>query len=212
MRVLAWSEGSEANELYPRGIRAAVADALSEMQVRTACMDDPDQGVDLSDVDVLVWWGHARHAELHDQRADEIAAAVRERGMGLLVLHSGHHSKPFKRALGCSGDLAGWREAAEVERLWIVDPSHPVAQGLPNPIVIEHEEMYAEPFAVPPPDDLVFISSFAGGEAFRSGAGWRIGQGRVFYFRPGHETYPTLYVPAVKRILQNAVRWCGQAL
>lgn len=207
--MLAWSEGPEANDLHPRGIRGAVADALhGHADVRTACLVDPEQGVDLRGVDVLAWWGHAHHADLDDARAEQIANAVRG-GMGLLVLHSGHHSKPFRALLNASGNLGGWREAAEVERLWIVNSTHPIAAGLPNPIEIPHEEMYAEPFDVPPPDDLVFVSWFAGGEIFRSGAGWRRGAGKIFYFRPGHEAYPTLHHEHVRHVLQNAARWCA---
>lgn len=213
IRVLAWSEGTAPATLYPHGIHGAVADALREgeaFEVQTATIDHPDQGLGtLDSTDVLVWWGHGRHEEVEDRHAAAIARHVRDRGMGLLVLHSGHHSKPFRTTLECSGNLGGWREAAERERLWIVDPLHPIARGLANPINIPHEEMYAEPFDVPSPDELVFISWFAGGEVFRSGCAWHRGRGRVFYFRPGHESYPTLHLPTVRHILRNAALWCA---
>jgi len=130
-------------------------------------------------------------------------------GMGLIVLHSGHHSKIFRRLLGTTADLK-WREAGERERLWVVDPSHPIAQGLGDSFVLPEEEMYGEPFDIPAPDRLVFVSWFEGGEIFRSGCCYERGLGRIFYFRPGHETHPTYFDPNVRRVIANAVRWAAR--
>jgi trehalose utilization protein len=71
--------------------------------------------------------------------------------------------------------------------------------------------MYGEFFDVPPPETLVFVSWFTGGEVFRSGATYSRGRGRIFYFRPGHETYPTYHNGAVHRVLVNAARWAAPA-
>jgi len=147
------------------------------------------------------------HQRVEDAVVDRVQANVLE-GMGLIVLHSGHMSKIFRRLVGTSGALK-WREAAEKERLWVVDPAHPIAQGLGEYFEIPHEEMYGEPFDIPSPDRLVFVSWFQGGEVFRSGCCFHRGNGRIFYFRPGHETYPTYHQKEVLQVITNAVRWAA---
>ena len=132
-------------------------------------------------------------------------------GMGLIVLHSGHFSKPFKRLMGTDCSLR-WREANDKERIWVVNPGHPIAQGLPDYFELPAEEMYGEYFGVPQPDDLVFVSWFTGGEVFRSGACWHRGMGKIFYFRPGHETYPSYHNPLVHRVLANSIRWAAPTI
>jgi trehalose utilization protein len=176
--------------------------------IRTATLDEPDHGLTeavLRDTDVLTWWGHAAH----DKVRDDIIARVHQRvleGMGLVVLHSGHWSKLFKRVLGTSCALC-WREAGERERVWVVDPGHPIAAGIDHCIELEQSEMYGEPFGIPTPDDIVFISWFQGGEVFRGGCTWRRGSGRIFYFSPGHETYPIYHHPQIQRVIANGVSW-----
>jgi trehalose utilization protein len=154
---------------------------------------------------VLTWWGHKAHGEV----SDEVVARVQKRvleGMGLIVLHSGHFSKIFKRLMGTTCSLT-WREADEKERLWVCNPGHPIAQGIGPYFELPREEMYGEPFGVPPPEEQVFISWFEGGEVFRSGCCYTRGNGKIFYFRPGHETYPTYFDANVRRVLANAVEW-----
>ena len=90
-------------------------------------------------------------------------------------------------------------------------PGHPIAQGVPHPFIIPRQEMYGEYFDIPQPDELVFISSYSGGEVFRSGCCYRRGFGRVFYFSPGHETYPVYEQPEIQRVLANAVQWAQNA-
>jgi len=220
IRVTIWNEGrhEQTNEkvraVYPKGIHGALAEGLSEegIATRTATLDEPEHGLTeavLADTDVLIWWGHMAH----DQVQDDIVARVQRRvweGMGLIVLHSGHFSKIFKRLMGTSCDLK-WREADEKERIWVVDPSHPIAAGLGEYFELPQEEMYGEHFDIPAPDELVFVSWFEGGEVFRSGCTYRRGQGKVFYFRPGHETYPTYYNENVLKVIRNGVRWAAQA-
>jgi trehalose utilization protein len=192
-------------------MHATIAAGLSQdsdLVVTTATLQEEDHGLTeavLEKTDVLTWWGHAGHGKVEDRIVDRVQKRVLE-GMGLLVLHSGHHSKVFKRLLGTSCDLT-WREAGEKERVWVCNPGHPIAQGIGPYFEIEHEEMYGEPFGIPNPDELIFISWFAGGEVFRSGATWKRGNGKIFYFRPGHETYPTYHQAEVIRILQNGVHW-----
>jgi trehalose utilization protein len=176
--------------------------------VRTATLEEPEHGLTeavLAETDVLLWWGHMAHDRVDDAIVDRVQARVLQ-GMGLIVLHSGHHSKIFKRLMGTGCGLS-WREAGEKERLWVVNPAHPITQGLDRFIEIESAEMYGEFFDIPDPDELIFISWFEGGDVFRSGATWRRGQGRIFYFRPGHETYPIYYQPEVLQVIANGVRW-----
>lgn len=204
-------EHAEVAAIYPQGMHQTIAAALRahpDLQVRTATLDEPEHGLDeatLAATDVLIWWGHMAHDEVQDAVVDRVVARVLD-GMGLVVLHSGHFSKVFKRLMGTSCDLK-WREADDHERIWVVNPGHPIAAGLDETIEIEREEMYGELFDVPPPDELVFISWFTGGEVFRSGCCYTRGRGRIFYFRPGHETYPTYHQPEVLRVISNAVRW-----
>ncbi len=217
IRVTVWNEfvherqNAAVAEVYPRGIHGALQEALSvhpDMQVRTATLDEPEQGLPdavLENTDVLLWWGHAAH----DAVSDELVSRVQQRviaGMGLIVLHSGHWSKVFKRLMGSSCALC-WREAGERERVWVVNPGHPIAQGLGDCIEIGQSEMYGEPFGIPTPDELVFVSWFQGGEVFRSGATWTRGSGRIFYFSPGHEVYPIYHHPDVQRVIANGIRW-----
>ncbi|MBV6499533.1 MAG: hypothetical protein CJBNEKGG_01990 [Prosthecobacter sp.] len=217
IRVTVWNEfvherqNAAVAEIYPRGIHGAIQEALSvhpDMRVRTATLDEPEQGLPdsvLEDTDVLLWWGHAAH----DAVSDDLVSRVQQRviaGMGLIVLHSGHWSKVFKRLMGSSCALC-WREAGERERVWVVNPGHPIAQGIGDCIEIEQSEMYGEPFGIPSPEELVFVSWFQGGEVFRSGATWTRGSGRIFYFSPGHEVYPIYHHPDVRRVIANGIRW-----
>jgi len=193
-------------------MHAAIAAGLREagFDVGAATLDDPDHGLTddvLAATDVLTWWGHVAHDEVDAAIVDRVQRRVLD-GMGLIVLHSGHHSRIFRRLMGTTADLK-WREAGERERIWVVDRSHPIADGLGDSFVLDEEEMYGEPFDVPAPDQLVLISWFEGGEVFRSGCCYGRGRGRVFYFRPGHETHPTYFQPRVRQVIANAVRWAA---
>jgi len=217
-RVLVWNEyrhersNPAVSAIYPDGIHQALAAPLRQAghDVRTATLDEPEHGLGaaaLGWAEVILWWGHKAHADVDDATVDRLHAAILA-GTGLVVLHSGHFSKLFKRLMGTSCDLK-WRVADERERIWIVDPAHPIAQGLPETFTIDREEMYGEHFDIPAPDELVMISWFQGGEVFRSGCCWHRGQGRVFYFRPGHETYPSYHQPMVQRVIANGVAWAA---
>lgn len=216
MKVLVWNENrhekqnEEVAKIYPEGIHGAIKQFLEadDVEVNTATLDEPDHGITeekLSETDVLVWWGHMAHHEVKDEIVNKIHEHVLN-GMGLVVLHSGHFSKIFKKLMGTSCDLK-WREADDKERMWVVDPTHPIVDGIGEFIEIDKEEMYGEHFDIPAPDELVLVSWFEGGEVFRSGCTYRRGNGRIFYFRPGHETYPTYYHKDVQKVIQNAVRW-----
>ena len=202
----------EARKVYPDGLHMPIAEHLRSegMAVRVATLDEPDHGLPeavLAETDVLIWWGHMAHAEV----SDEIAARVQERvleGMGLIVLHSAHFSKIFRRLMGTTCELI-WREDAERERIWVVEPGHPIAAGLGPYFEIPREEMYGERFDIPAPDALVLLSWFQGGEVFRSGCCYQRGLGKIFYFRPGHETYPTYYQKEVLQVIANGVRWAA---
>ncbi|HYP59675.1 MAG TPA: ThuA domain-containing protein [Thermomicrobiales bacterium] len=219
LRVTVWNEfrHEKQNELigaiYPDGMHTAIANRLrkeSDFEVRTATLDEPEHGLTqevLDTTDVLTWWGHRAHAEV----SDEVVERIRERvldGMGLIVLHSAHYSKIFKALMGTSCSLK-WREANDNERIWIVNPAHQITRGLPEYIDIEREEMYGEYFDIPAPDELLMVSWFKGGEVFRSGCTFTRGRGKIFYFRPGHESYPTYYNEQVLQVIINAVRWAA---
>lgn len=198
-------------EVYPKGIHAVIAGHLKKrgFETKTATFEDPEHGLTeklLKNTDVLVWWGHMAHKKVSDIVIDRIYKRIVLEGMGLIVLHSGHFSKIFKRLMGTTCNLR-WREADEKERLWVVKPSHPIAEGIRDYFEIEHTEMYGESFDIPEPDELVFISWFKGGEVFRSGCCFYRGLGKIFYFRPGHETLPIYYNKNVLRVIENAVRW-----
>ena len=216
LNVTVWNENrheqkdEEVREVYPKGIHGAIASFLGNEQfnVQTATLDEPEHGLTedvLKSTDVLIWWGHLAHDEVKDEVVEKVKQRVLE-GMGLIVLHSGHFSKIFKVLMGTSCDLK-WREADEKERIWIVDPSHPIVVGLGEYIELEKEEMYGEHFDIPAPDQLVMVSWFEGGEVFRSGCTYQRGNGKIFYFRPGHETYPTYYNKEIQRVITNAVTW-----
>jgi trehalose utilization protein len=220
-RVTVWNEHRQEHsdpvvrEVYPDGIHGAIADGLraAGFDVGTATLDEPEHGLTddvLMATDVLTWWGHVAHDEVTDAVVERVHRRVLD-GMGLIVLHSGHFSKIFQRLMGTTCNLT-WREAGERERLWVVDRSHPIAQGLGESFVIEHEEMYGEPFDIPAPDRLVLIGWFQGGEVFRSGCCYQRGRGRIFYFQPGHETHPTYFHPDVRQVIANAVRWAAQPI
>ncbi|HEX6024517.1 MAG TPA: ThuA domain-containing protein [Solirubrobacter sp.] len=221
VRVTVWGENvHERNEpavraIYPEGMHTTIAQALSEqlgerVQTRTATLDQPEHGLPaevLDQTDVLVWWGHVAHEQVDDAVVARVHDAVLG-GMGLLALHSAHYAKIFKRLLGTSCSLR-WRNEGERELVWTVAPSHPITAGVPQPIVIEEQEMYGEHFDIPAPDELVFVSSFAGGEVFRSGCCFTRGSGRIFYFSPGDQDYPVYHHPDIRRVLANAVLWAA---
>lgn len=205
-------ENDAAAAVYPDGIHATIAAGLREAghDVETATLDQPDHGLDpptLDRTDVLLWWGHAAHDRVADDVADRVVEQVRD-GMGLIVLHSGHRSKPFRRLMGTRCAVK-WRIDDERERLWVIESGHPIAAGIDEYFEIPDTEMYGEPFGVPAPDTLVFVSWFEGGEVFRSGCCYRREHGKVFYFRPGHESYPVYHHPPVQQVLDNAVKWAA---
>jgi len=217
IKVTVWNEFSHekemenVREIYPDGIHEAIAAFLGrdeEIQVRTAYLEQPEHGLTdevLADTDVIIWWGHACHHLVADEVADKVAERVLM-GMGAIFLHSAHHSKPFKKLMGTSGNLT-WREANEHERLWCVSPSHPITQGVPLHIEIPQEETYSEFFDITKPEDLLYIGWFSGGDVFRSGCTWSRGYGKMFYFQPGHETFPIYHMPEIQKIITNAVHW-----
>jgi len=218
-RVTVWNENvhettqPEIAAIYPRGIHGAVAEGLLELLgddviVRTATLADPEHGLTeevLAETDVLIWWGHNAHDRVADEVVDRVHRHVLA-GMGLVVLHSGHFSKPFIRLMGTSCSLE-WRNDGDREVVWTVAPSHPIAAGIAMPLVIDHHETYGEFFDVPTPDEVVFVSAFEGGEAFRSGMTFTRGRGRIFYFSPGDQNYPIYHHPQIRRVLANAAGW-----
>ena len=222
IRVTVWNEflhekkNPRAAEIYPEGMHSIIVQALDEILgenvvAKTATLEQLDHGLTdevLIGTDVLIWWGHLAHTEVSDEVVDRVHARVLE-GMGLIVLHSGHFSKIFRRLMG-TGCAIRWREAGELERLWVVNAAHPITAGIEREYFeLEQTEMYGEYFDIPAPDELIFISWFAGGEVFRSGCTFQRGRGKIFYFRPGHETYPIYYDKTVRRVIANAVGWAA---
>jgi trehalose utilization protein len=219
IRVTVWNEyrheqkDRDIAHIYPDGIHGAIAAYLEPqpgLVVHTATLDEPEHGLTdqvLAETDVLIWWGHQAHQEVRDAIVDKLQARVLN-GMGLIVLHSAHFSKIFRRLMGTSCALK-WREMGEKQRLWVTAPGHPIVAGLGEYFEVPHSEMYGEFFDIPQPDEQIFISWFPGGEVFRSGCCFYRGRGKVFYFQPGHETYPIYHQPEVLQVIANAVRWAA---
>ena len=218
IRVTVWNEfrhevrNEKVKAVYPDGIHMVLANMLKAQghDVRTATLDEPDHGLTddvIASTDVMLWWGHGAHAEVEDAVVQKVYDRVQQ-GMGLIVLHSGHHAKIFRKLLAATANLK-WRVSNDREVLWVVKPGHPILAGVHDHIVIGEEEMYGEFFDVPEPDDLLMISTFTGGECFRSAMTWQRGMGKIFYFRPGHETFPTYFHPQIQRIIANGVKWAA---
>ena len=217
IKVLVWNEyldeqkRPEVASVYPEGLHKTIAAFLNddkEISASVSVISDSEQGLTeelLDNTDVLLWWGHTHHDEVQDHLVRRIIDRV-QRGMGIIFLHSAHKSKPFMGLLGTSGYL-GWREADEKSRVWTAAPAHPIAAGIPQQFLLEKEEMYSEPFGIPEPDATVFISWFEGGNVFRSGVTFQREYGRIFYFQPGHETFPSYHNTHVQKIINNAVKW-----
>lgn len=220
IRITVWGENLHEQQhevvqkVYPHGMHSAIADGLRELLgegavVRTATLDQAEHGLAdeiLNSTDVLTWWGHMGHDKVEDAIVEKVHKRVLD-GMGLIVLHSGHYSKIFRKLMGTTCGLI-WRDD-DLERVWTVRPGHPITEGLPAVFTVPLTEMYGEFFDIPQPDELVFISSYGGGEVFRSGCCWHRGRGKVFYFSPGHETYPIYFQPEIRRVIANAAKWAA---
>ena len=218
-RITIWNEyihereNEEIRKLYPQGMHSVIASYLRDQgfEVNTATLEQPEHGLTdeiLSNTDVLIWWGHMAHAKVSDEVINKVHNRITLDGMGLILLHSAHLSKIFVKLMGTSCKLK-WREIGEKERLWVVNPGHPIVEGIGDYIEIPHAEMYGEHFDIPQPDELVFISWFQGGEVFRSGCCFYRGRGKIFYFRPGHETYPIFYQAEVLKVIENGIKWAS---
>ena len=215
LKVTIWNEfrhektKEAVKAIYPNGLHAVIGEFLGEdesLEIRLAALDDPDQGLPdevLEDTDVLIWWGHMAHKEVDDALVEKIRKRVYLGKMGFIALHSGHHSKPFKAIVGTNGNLQWGRNQKEI--VWNMSPGHPIAAGIPDHFLIESEELYAEPFYIPQPEELIFGAWFEDGFIFRAGCVFHRGAGRVFYFQPGHETCKSFFNPYVRRIIKNAV-------
>lgn len=217
-RVTIWNEYIHEREyegirqVYPHGIHGCIGEFLGkndDISINYATLDMPEHGLSeqvLDNTDVLIWWGHCAH----DKVADEIVERVKNhvmRGMGLIALHSAHHSKIMKALLGTTLNLS-WKHG-DSEKLFCVNPAHPIAAGITEPIILENEELYGEYFDIPKPDDEIFLGWFRSGQVFRSGVTFTRGMGRIFYFQPGHEEYPIYYNPQIQQVITNAVRWAA---
>ena len=221
IRVTVWNENVHEKEMpevaaaHPNGLHGTIAAALGEeadFVVRTATLDDPECGLTeevLQETDVLFWWGHAAHHLVPDEVVERVYNHV-QCGMGMVVVHSGHHSKIFRKLCGTTCNL-GWHDDSR-ERIYVTNPAHPIAKGLPAHFEIPTEECYCEPFWIPEPDELVFLAWFNTGEVFRAGCTFHRGNGRIFYFQPGHETASSFFVPEVRQVYRNAARWAAPVL
>lgn len=220
INVVVWNEfrheklNEKCRAVYPEGIHSAIAEGLNAdgaFNVECAWLDkDDEHGLSqelLDRTDVLMWWGHRAHPEVKDEIVERVQKRVLE-GMGLIVLHSGHKSKIFMKLMGTTCNLK-WRQVGERERIWTIEPAHLIAAGLPECFTLPHTEMYGERFDIPTPKDVVFITWYEGGEVFRSGVTFERGYGRIFYFAPGHETYPIFYDPNIRRVIANAAKWAA---
>ena len=214
-RVIVWSEETEVGDVYPQGINGTIAAGLndrSDIIAETATLADEGQGVSsatLDETDVVVWWGHLRHDDVSDETVARLERFVRDEGNGFIALHSGHYARPFTSLIEASGDLGDVRTVeGETERIAVAEPDHPIAAGVED-FALPNVEMFGEPFDITDPDAVVLHSTFSEGGEFRSGVTFSVGAGRVFYLRPGHETFRIYHDPRIRRILDNAVRWAA---
>lgn len=203
-------ESESVAAIYPNGIHGLLAEFIGnniECNIKTFTVDDVNEGLTdevLDNTDVLLWWGHMAHDLVDDEVAVRVRNHVHE-GMGAIFLHSGHHSKPFKLLMGTTCNLL-WGEGVK-EVVWTTDLTHPIAKGIPDHFILEKEELYGEVFDIPTPDATVFTSWFESGHVFRSGCAYARGRGRIFYFQPGHEEYPTFKNEIVQKVIMNAIEW-----
>jgi len=217
IRVTIWNEfyhettDERAKANYPEGIHEYLAKALAaeDLEITTAWLEkDEEHGLSeevLANTDVMLWWGHCKHEQVRDDVAARVVARVQQ-GMGFIALHSCHMSKPFTRLMGTPCTLR-WRENDDRCVVWNVNTNHPITQGVPLYFTLEKEEMYGEYFFIPQPEELIFLSWFDGGNAFRGGCTFTRGLGKIFYFQPGHEVYPSYHNEHVQRVIANAIRW-----
>lgn len=208
-----WCEGTAPHAVYPDDIDGALADQLGRQQgiaITRGRLSDPQAGRSdeaLDATDVLMWWGHLRH----DDVPDDCAAAVqrvREGRLGFIALYAPCCSKPFKLMMSLPCEPGPWREDGRPEYVSVRSPDHPIARGI-TPFTIPKTDMFSEPFAVPNPETVVFVSTWEKGETLRSGLTWTIGKGRVAYLRTGPEGYPVLFHPSIRRAVANSVMWVG---
>ena len=232
--VVCWSENTAPKDVYPADINTAVAEGLRaafpDWEIVAAGLDDADQGLPdelLQRCDVLIWWGHQRHAQVDDALCEKVVARVRDEGMGFISLHSSHFAKPnialmsqmptdptLLKKVRPEGRVAAWGsylgDSLELTVV-VADPDHPIAAGIPERFTFAHHERYNDPYAVPPAEAVVFVGDarLTDGSVDRSEVGlcWTIGRGRMFYFQAGHETDPVFFDANVQAILANAVRW-----
>lgn len=145
MKITVWNENLHektdplVTQIYPGGLHEYIGGFLRnpETEVRTATLDEEECGLTeavLGDTDVLVWWGHMGHDRVPEEIVDRVQRHILS-GMGLVVLHSGHHSKIFRRMMGTTCNLK-WRDNAR-ERIWTIKPNHPIAAGIPETFVLE---------------------------------------------------------------------------
>ena len=214
LRVLLWSELTEPRDVYPIGINGALAEHLNpqpEFEAMTAQISEPEAGLSeaaLARADVLIWFGHKKHADVPDDIVQRVVRYIRERGLGFIGLHSAHYSKPFQAALQATGSWSSYQNRGWEEKVWVVAPQHPIAEGMSD-FTIPQEEIYTEPFEVPAPEAVILEATWPSGHRTRECLAWTIGQGRLVYIRPGHETYPVYFMPPMQRLIENAARWVG---
>jgi trehalose utilization protein len=217
-KVVVWSERTAPTDMYPKDINGAIIEGLQGLpgwEIVEANIDQPEQGVPdelLRSTDVLIWWGHQRHAEVKNELVDRIVKRVKEDGMGFLSLHSSHFAKPYRRLMGTRCSWGEYKADGTSARVIVKAPDHPIAKGVKD-FELPKIERYGEPFAVPTPETVVFDGEYTkpdGSKApGRMGLCWTIGKGRVFYFTPGHETYNDFFRPEVRLIMRNAVLWAA---
>ncbi len=271
IRVVVWDERQLAQKsAYGGFLGDTLAAELSEEKdftVKSVGLNDPDQGITdewLDHCDVLIWWGHQKHAEVKDEHVDAIIKRLKEGKLSLIALHSAHWSKPFIAAMDERSVQDALQSIPESERATVkivkipavpklppkdgpatpsfrhfkaddgadtlevklpgcifpvvnnagkpghvhtMLPNHPIAAGIPAAFDVPQTEIYGGHFHVPRPDAMIYQETWDTGDTFTSGCAWTVGKGKVFYFRPGHETYPIFKEEIPLKIVKNAIRW-----
>jgi len=234
INVLVWDEQQDRqvnSGAYKNYLGNAIAEFLAKVpgvRVVSANINEPQQGLSqerLARAQVILWWGHVRHADVDDSKVESIVARVKQGKTVFVALHSAHYSKPFKRLLGTRCGFAyvdSNRGRGYREKLVVTNPNHPITEGLSD-FEIPRTEIYAEPFEVPFPDKVLLYGYWDNGHSFPDLCYWSVGArgvaalarervrlpGKVVYFRPGHETFPIFHQPEVQECIRRIVLWAG---
>ena len=221
--IVVWSEGTAPKNVYPNDINAAIVEGLKADKrfekdtIIAASISDPDQGISdelLAKTDVLLWWGHKKHAQVSDALPPKIKQRWMDGKMGFIGLHSAHYAKPNKALMGTACSFSCYKTDSTSTKVTVTDKNHPIAAGVAETFTVENGERYGDPYIVPAGFTCVFegLSSLKDGKTDNAKMvfAWENvnnSKSRFVYFQLGHETNPIYFDPNIRKILANATEW-----